>query len=260
MTENRKVGFEGVAMQEIQEFVNISPAIIQVTESVPSVDEDTFITNAQPGDIVASYTRKEIHPNLLSYFGSRTMGLFQGGLFTSLKMISTDNKIIGYGVHFGDAGIQEKPIKDWIEYQGGAILMRIPSLTNKQKNNMVEFLRNRDGLSYNFSQLIGSVFKRIKDNTLNTIVGEKSLLNGQPININDDRSLSKYIKQVKMYLKNYNDPLICSTVIYLALKSVGSKIILAYDPFEVWPRDFLISKQTTKICKFIRSEGNTNER
>ena len=117
-------------------------------------------------------------------------------------------------------------------------------------------MKDRDGLSYNFKQLVTSGFHRIKDTVLNHAATEKSIISGRRIDIQNKQDLSSYVKQVKSYLKNYNEPLICSTVIYLALKSVGSKMMLAYDPFEVWPRDFLLSDQTKKICKFIRSEDN----
>lgn len=243
-------------MEHIEEFVNISPSIIRVTETTPTVDEADFISKAQLGDIVVSYTRREVHPNIVTYFGTRAMGLFQGGLFTSIKVISSNNNIIGYGVKFGESSLNEVSLSDWIKYQAGALLLRVPSLSEKQKQQMVQFMKDRDGLSYNFKQLVTSGFHRIKDTVLNHAATEKSIISGQRIDIQNKQDLSSYVKEVKSYLKNYNEPLICSTVIYLALKSVGSKMMLAYDPFEVWPRDFLLSDQTKKICKFIRSEDN----
>lgn len=216
--------------QVYYEFVNVSPTIRYVLKHIPKVSEREFLENIKKGDVITAQLNKENFTSTARFLTSRTMGLAQGGVFTTIKMATGDNTVIGYGTEVGTkldknrTRLRERPIKRWIKHYDNAVLIRIPELTDEQKETAVKYMRSKKGLKYDTKQLTSSAFKRINLRSLED-------------NPHQDPNLED------------PGPQFCSTIIAYAFKKSGINLHFINDIDNIWPRDFLLSPHTIKICQ-----------
>lgn len=227
---------------DLLEFVNIAPDIRRVIDNTPTISINEIIQTAEPCDMISTYLRKDFFKDKPrgAYVGGRTLGLAQGGLFISSKFVfdgkGNNKRLIGYSANLGEdsgqGGIPKVEIgtmKHYLNASGGMILMRIRNLTPEQKVRILKYMKARVGLDYNSSALLTSAWNRFKG-----------------------RFRLGKMEMSKKEAMEYKEPLICSTIMQLALISSGSKVKFSDNPLNVWPRDFIVSPYVQKIGKFIR--------
>ena len=221
----------------LNEFADISPKLISTMNSTPSVKSTELIKRAESGDIIVGYLISKYFslPRLII---SRTLGLAQGGLWTTAKIVTEKGTIVGYGAQpgkyqqgsFGKYKTGEGSFLSYARVSAGMILIRVPGLNEIQKRKIVNYMRSHIGLPYDKSMLLKTAWDRL--------VNRKIFANYKDISEED-------VDQLKI-------PLICSNIIAFAYKKAGVDINFSKNPMDVWPKDFIIHPDTIKVAKFIR--------
>lgn len=213
-----------------------SPTILGILDDTPRVSLSEFVNNSQPGDVITSFLKSDSFSSSYRLILSRALGLSQGSKFTSLKMVDVNHTIIGYGVESTDVKLDIIPKVDktdmipFLKNCGGAILIRpVNELDPKQISRALKYMRDRIGLDYDTYGLLKSTWDRFLDRRI--------------LPFNTDRLTKKDID-------NYKQPLFCSTIINFAFLSAGVKLKLAKNNLDVWPRDFILSPDTWKVCYY----------
>ena len=211
------------------EFVNVSPTLRYILKHIPIVSARELIKMSEPADLITAQAMFSTYTSTARFLVSRSMGLVQGGNYITLKMVADKNKIIGYGTEVGtkfdksDSVIRERSFKKWLSYYNDAILIRISGITDKQKESAVNYMKSKRGLKYSYSKTTKSPFGRMGD-IIKTPNEEET---------NFDPGGEQF----------------CSSIIAYAFKNANVDLHFNVRLENVWPRDFLLSPHTIKLCR-----------
>jgi hypothetical protein len=212
-----------------------SPIVKKILADVPVVTKVEFVNNIQHGDIIVAFSaKKQFMKTKMAKFMAKVIASAQGSPYSSAKFALDDNSVVGYGIQVIDNPEENKITKmnkrDFVTARGEMILIRIPDLTDKQKDKASEFIRKRIGLPYKGIDLLKTSWNRLVGRKVFTFLKNKPL-DPQSINL-------------------LQEPLFCSNMITLALVAGGyKKRFNKKNPWDTWPRDFIISNKTSKICR-----------
>lgn len=224
---------EGLISVEEKTFF-VSPKIKSILEKVPIVKKQEFLEKSQPGDIIASFTEKRLLNKYLAVkISANVMAATQGSPYTTSKIVLDNEMIAGYGVTprdtMGGAKIGQMLISKYIRWRKESCLIRV-NTPKTTKEKAVKFVKNRMGLSYNTSGIYKSIWNRLTARKLLPFFKNKTL---EPEEI-----------------RAIQAPLFCSTIVSVAYLASGFKEKFNNKhPYDVWPRDFILSANTEKICR-----------
>lgn len=216
-----------------------SPVIKKILSNVPIVTKKEFVENIQKGDIIVAFSaKKQIIKTKLAKFVAKLLASAQGSPYSSAKFAIDDNSVAGYGIQIIDRPEENKITKmnkrNFVTARSEMMLIRIPDLTDKQKTKAAAFIKKRIGLAYQGSDLLKTSWNRLIRRKFFHFLKDKPL---DPSTIN-----------------MIQEPLFCSNMITLALISGGYKERFNNkNPWDTWPRDFIISNKTSKICRIETS-------
>ena len=211
----------------------ISPTMKKILDNIPKVTRKEFINRAQPCDIIVAFSPKKSLSSVPLKFLAKIVATFQGSPYTSSKVVLDKEDVGGYGIKstkgLGDSKLQIVPIKQAMNDRVESCLIRLPDLTDGQKKKIISYIRKRKGMLYSSGDLFKTVWNRAT--------------NRKALNFMNDRSMdTKEIKKAFV-------PLFCSTIIstiFYALKKIKFN---NSNPYDTWPKDFVLDDRTEKICK-----------
>jgi len=212
-----------------------SPSVKKIIKQTPLVTKNEFVNKMIPGDIVVAFSaKKQFIKTKHAKFMAKLMATAQGTPYTSSKMVIDKNHVAGYGIQIIDKPeenkITVKSLKQFVSARPEMMLLRIPELTDAHIKKSISFIRKRIGLSYNSSALFKTAWNRLVGRKLIPLMKDKPL---KPDEVNA-----------------IQEPLFCSNLITLALISAGfTKRFNNKNTWDTWPRDFIISDLTRKICR-----------
>lgn len=212
-----------------------SPKIKQIIANTPLVTKQEFINNIQQGDIVVAFSaKKQFMKTKQAKFMAKLIASIQGSPYSSAKFAIDDNSVAGYGIQIISSPEENKITKmnkrDFVTARSEMMLIRIPQLSDAQKNKASEFIKKRIGMPYKGIDLLKTSWNRLLHRKMFTFLKNKP---GDPQSIN-----------------LLQEPLFCSNMITLALISGGYKQRFNNShPWDTWPKDFIIEKTTSKICR-----------
>lgn len=212
-----------------------SPAVKRAMKDVPKVTKKEFVAAMQPCDIVVAFSaKKQFIKTKNAKFVAKMMATAQGSPYTSSKLVIDNNNVAGYGIQIIEKPEENKitvmPKNKFVSARPEMMLIRIPELTQAQKNKTISFVKRRIGLSYQGSDLFKTAWNRL--------VGRKLLpfLKDKPLNPEEVNAIQ--------------EPLFCSNMITLALISAGfKKKFNNKNPWDTWPRDFILADFTEKLYR-----------
>jgi hypothetical protein len=209
----------------------MSPAVKRVLNNTPKCTRQEMIDKVQPCDILVVYTpRKHLQKSKAKAFRAKVMTSFQGSPFSSSKLVLDKNTISGYGVKAVKNVLTKASLRSYIKHLDEAILIRVPDLTPEQCAKIQKYFRLRIGMPYAGSQVFMSFWDRLFSRKL------KPFFKDKPID-------PKAIEEMK-------EPLFCSSIIAAAYRAAGHQANFGKNIYDVWPRDFVTSESTEKICRF----------
>lgn len=211
----------------------VTPGIKKHLRNTPIVSKKEFLEATQPGDIMVTFTpKRKIKKSAFTKLKASMMTLFQASPYTSSKLVYDKRTIAGYdadptaGVNYLQKGNLQNFVNRWIQE---AMLLRPIGSTPAQVTSVQQYFKKRIGLPYNTDQVMKSAWKRFY----------KKLL---PF-------LRKDTKITKKELGLAVEPLFCSNIIAISYRAAGYRKSFGKVIFDTWPRDFILSKNTEKICR-----------
>jgi hypothetical protein len=221
----------GLPVSEMSAF--ITPGIKKHLRNTPVVSKKEFLEATQPGDIMVTFTpKRKISKSSFTKLKASMMTLFQASPYTSSKLVYDKRTIAGYdadptaGVNYLQKGSLQNFVNRWIQE---AMLLRPVGTTPTQVRSVQQYFKKRIGLPYNTDQVMKSAWNRFY----------KKLL---PF-------LRKDTKITKKELGQAVEPLFCSNIIAISYRAAGYRKPFGKVIFDTWPRDFILSKNTEKICR-----------
>ncbi len=209
-----------------------TPKVKKIIKKTPRVTKKEFIKRSKPGDIIVAFsTKKQFEQTSKAKFLATLMASFQGIPYTTSKLILNNGVVGGYGLKVIKSSTENKvdtiTLEELFKGRVEALLIR-PIVSEIQKQKAISFVLRKKGLSYSNSDLLKTAWKRL--------LHKSRILKGK--DISDE--LVKIIQK----------PLFCSNLISLAYKVAGFKERFNNSlTWETWPRDFILDKNTEKICK-----------
>lgn len=211
----------------------ITPGVKKFLNATPIVSKKVLLDTAEPGDILVTFTpKRKIIKSTLTNIKAKLMALAQGSPFTSSKLVFNNNTIAGYdaaprtGINVLEASNIQNFINRWIQE---AMLIRPIGSTETHVKGVQGYFRRRFGIAYNKDQVMKSSWKRLY----------KKLL---PFLRKDTELTPKQLGEIK-------EPLFCSNIIAIAYRSAGYRKPFSKVLYDTWPRDFIVSPNTEKICR-----------
>ena len=211
----------------------VTPGIKKHLRNTPIVSKKEFLEATQPGDIMVTFTpKRKINKSAFTKLKASMMTLFQASPYTSSKLVYDKRTIAGYdadptaGINSLQKGSLQNFVNRWIQE---AMLLRPIGSTPQQVKAVQQYFKKRMGLPYNTDQVMKSAWKRFY----------KKLL---PF-------LRKDTKITKKELGLAVEPLFCSNIIAISYRAAGYRKSFGKVIYDTWPRDFILSKNTEKICR-----------
>jgi len=203
-----------------------SPVVKRVVLDTPLVSFSEFLERMEPCDVLVSFPKSFKSP--FAKFRSQILAITQRVPISSAKMVLDKRHIVGYGVKPGEAHtVRIASSRDWLTRTSDAILVRIPTLTERQKKVIVSFMKSYVGKGYSNSLLFKSIWNRIS---------RRKFL-----------ELAKIPKEQLAKIDLY-----CSSLIAVAFWISKIPVRLAKHPLDVWPKDFILSPYTEKVCRYSK--------
>jgi hypothetical protein len=211
----------------------VTPGVKKQLKATPIVSKKELLDTAESGDILITFTpKRKISKSTFTNIKAKLMTLAQGSPFTSSKLVFNDNTIAGYdaaprtGVNVLQHSNIDNFVNRWIQE---AMLIRPIGRTEAHVKGVQSYFRKRFGLDYNKDQVMKSSWKRLFKKLLPFLRKETELTPKQ--------------------LGEIREPLFCSNIIAVAYKAAGYRKPLSKVLYDTWPRDFIISPNTEKICR-----------
>ena len=208
--------------------------VLGKTEAVNKRED--FISMAKSGDVLLTSNipadiRKK---NMIGKAFVKSLTIVQRSPFSSIKLVVSPSKLIGYG-------LSSRPHTPFAYYSFPvflrktfkAVLLRTNAATEEDKQKVVSWALERKDIVYGGDQLVKTFFNRLLRESIIQI----------PIDGGNNE-----ITQAEA--QDWRNPLICSSIIAMAYKSAGLNLDLGRKSlFNVWPRDFLLSKDFYPVCQ-----------
>lgn len=218
----------------VDESLIYSSKLLGIIENTPLVSRRKFYESYKPGDILVSYaTRKGIE--LRGELVPKIISMIQRQPYSTSKILFDNNKICGYATDFKEFKRKQVLVSCnkfdyYLSFMTRGMLVRIPEMDEQKLQKIKEYMNKRIGLQYSNKSVLQNFVYRI-------------------LHINFPGFKLKTYEEVDEEILNKMEPLICSTVISLALLSAGINIKFSTSPYSVWPKDFILSDSTEKICR-----------
>jgi hypothetical protein len=224
---------EEIIVNEMSYFV--SGDVKQILAQTPVVTKKELLSKIIPGDIMVAFTANK---SLKDKFGAKQYGkilaAFQGSPYTSSKVALDKNYAAGYGITTNmkmpsDNKVEKVPLRQAISDRSEICLIRLDT-TDAIKKKAMRWINSKMGLAYSESDLLKSTWDRFTNRKFFPFFKKNNLDPNE--------------------LKELQHPLFCSSIIAIAYYVGGYKDKFNnHHPYDVWPRDFILDKNTEKICK-----------
>jgi len=222
-----------------------SPKVKEIIKKTPMVQKKEFVAAIKKGDIIVAFSaKKQFMKTKVAKFMAKLMATAQGSPYSSAKFAIADNAVAGYGIQIisspGENKITKKNTRDFVTARSEMMLLRISDITPQQIDAASEFIIKRIGTKYSGSDLYRTSWNRLTNRKLFSFLKNKPLT-PEEVNV-------------------IQEPLFCSNLISLALVSAGyKKRFNNQNPWDAWPRDFIVSDLTEKICRIDHNIVRTKE-
>ncbi len=211
----------------------VTPGIKKHLKNTPKVSKKEFLGAVQPGDIMVTFTpKRKIQKSAYVKLKAKMMTLFQASPYTSSKLVYDKKTVAGYdadptaGVNYLQKANLQNFVNRWIQE---AMLLRPVGATPDQVRAVKQYFNKRVGLPYNSDQVMKSAWKRFYKKMLPFLRKEQKVT---------PKELGKAV-----------EPLFCSNIIAVAYRASGYRNRFGKVLLDTWPRDFIISPNTEKICR-----------
>lgn len=195
-----------------------------------------LIEMSEPGDILVTrinMLKVDGLPKLTKIGGllaGNILSKAQGIPFISSKVVADNNRVIGFSASGTGSKIDMVSFNKFLTYQKNVMLCKYPKITDEQRQKVVKYMKDKRDLDYDTSKLITTWWQRL-------VKGEK--LPGQ-------RKMDKRINEKDAWV--WKDALFCSSVIAMAYRAAGIRADFNRTPLEVWPKDFVASKDLDQVA------------
>lgn len=220
-----------IPVSEMAAFV--TPSVKRYLKETPKVSKRELLDTVEPGDILVTFTpKRKILKSTFTNFKAKLMTLFQASPYTSSKLVYTKKIIAGYdaapitGLNILQSSNIDNFVNRWIQE---AMLIRPIGKTDAQVKGVQSYFKRRFGLAYNKDQVMRSAWKRFYKKIF-------------PF-------LRKETKLTPKQLGELTEPLFCSNIIAVAYRAAGYRKPFGKVIYDTWPRDFIVSPNTEKICR-----------
>ena len=219
----------------------VSPQIKDILANTESVDRKEFLARSEPCDIVTLFTPKRAfgdNPERSKY-GTYFMSSFQGSPYTTSKIILSKDTIAGYGLSWlvkGKGAPNDFLAYSWPKYINElyeACLIRVPNLTPTQKGKIIMYVKKNLNRPYDGVGLLRTAWNRFVKNKVKTLFAK----GGQTGDVSEKD------------LESVREGLICSNIIAIAYRMAGVDVSFSNSMYDTWPKDFILSPDTIKVCK-----------
>jgi hypothetical protein len=222
-----------IPLSEVSFF--ISPRVNKHIRETPKVKKKEFVDEIRKGDIIVAFSaKKQFMKTKMAKFMAKLLATAQASPYSSAKFAIEDNMVAGYGIQVisrpGENKITKKNTRDFVTARSEMMLLRISNITKQQIDDAANFIIKRIGTKYSGSDLYKTSWNRLTNRRLFSFLKNKPLT-PEEVNL-------------------IQEPLFCSNLISLALVSAGyKKRFNNQNPWDAWPRDFIVSDLTDKICR-----------
>ncbi len=201
--------------------------------ATPLVSKKDFYLHTQPCDIILTTTPRKSQDHWLRRLWVKVSGLAQACHYCSAKIYLDHNLVAGYGLrlHWERSRYRGVDYQRLVSLLDEALLLRVPGLTDGQRQRISRFVQENFGAPFNQRWVIRSFLQRRFGKKLNP----------------------KGLSPVASLGRNGILPLSCSTIIAFPFFQEG--IAFAESPTLIWPIDFLLSPLTQKVCRLGGSEA-----
>ena len=215
---------------EINESFQGTPAIRARLLETPVVSKKKFLTLANPCDILVTQTPGYNLKTSSARVISNVLRFAQGSPYTSSKLLLPNGDLIGYGVDYDQDPkyLSRMSFMDYMVRCSNACIVRVPDLTNDQKQKIYKFMLSRTKVPYNKIGLFKTAWNKII-----------------PDFIRADFKMDN--PEDRRIIRGYRKALFCSTIISLAFLYVG--IRLFKKPLEAWPRNFILTPKAILVAR-----------
>ena len=196
--------------------------------ALPRISRNNLKNVVKPGDLILVYPRK--FSGLMGKLSYKLNTLGQQSVFSSIKMIGLNNKVIGYGVKEIGSRIDEVSVNSLADRFSGIVVLRhknmTPSIATKIYNWVYDkFLKK---IPYGYTDILKAVIHRMFK-----VVGM----------VFDVETMEDQIQS-----------LYCSTILHLAYKKFNLDTglnKLGLGDMDIFPKDFLYSPMFKKVGMYI---------
>ena len=196
--------------------------------ALPRISRNNLKNVVKPGDLILVYPRK--FSGLMGKLSYKLNTLGQQSVFSSIKMIGLNNKVIGYGVKEIGSRIDEVSVNSLADRFSGIVVLRhknmTPSIATKIYNWVYDkFLKK---IPYGYTDILKAVIHRMFK-----VVGM----------VFDVETMEDQIQS-----------LYCSTILHLAYKKFNFDTglnKLGLGDMDIFPKDFLYSPMFKKVGMYI---------
>ena len=214
----------------INEVFQGTPAIRARLRNTPIVSKRKFIQMAEPCDIFVTKTPGYNLKTSSSRVISKMLSFAQGSPYTSSKLLLPDGNLIGYGVDYDQdpTYLSKMKLKDYMIRCDFACMVRVPNITEEQKQKVYKYLLDRQTVPYNKIGLLKTAWNKI-----------------MPDFVRLDFKIEE--PEDRRVVRGYKKALFCSTIISMAFLYIG--IVLFEKPLEAWPRNFILTPKAILVSR-----------
>lgn len=214
----------------VNEVFQGTPAIRARLRNTPVVSKRNFLKMAEPCDIFVTRTPEYNLKTTSARTISKIISFAQGSPYTSSKLLLPDGNLIGYGVDYDQdpTYLSKMLLRDYLVRCDFACMIRVPDLTEQQKQRIYKYLLTRQNVPYNNIGLLKTAWNKIMPDFLRA-----------DFNIEAPED--------KRVIRGYRKALFCSTIISMAFLYAG--VMLFEKPLEAWPRNFVLTPKAILVAR-----------
>jgi len=187
---------------------------------------DVVITRNNPAKVPGMGNIERVYAKMFGNLLSKAMGV----PFTSCKVCISKQLVAGFGANGKSSTLDVVQWKDFLNYQMNVLVCKYPGITDAQRKKIVQYVLSKKGIDFDNNKLLSTWWDRL-------VHGEKLLQN---------RELNQELTTEKA--KAWKEALFCSSLAAMAYKSAGINADFTRNPLEVWPKDFVASKDMEQVA------------
>lgn len=226
------------SLEATEEGLVVDREVKEKLEQAPEVeDRRELIDFMEPADILLiGVVKSRVKGGLLKKLKPQVMKIAQRSLFTSSKLVVSEKQLIGYGLskRGGKNPFSLYSSQHFLRKVDKAILLRHHELNDKQRQEIVNWAMERQGMDYASDQLLKTFWNRLINMKLFQFLkdGERKEISSED-------------------LHDFFTPLICSSIIAFAYESAEVEIkTQRRNLYNTWPVDFLKSPSLYPVAYF----------